>query len=44
MVKKELGQGGVGLVFVVDDPDLRTEIVLKLIRLGPKDSETRTTN
>jgi hypothetical protein len=36
-----LHQGGEGYAFVANDPDTHAEIVLKLIQLGPKGSESR---
>jgi serine/threonine protein kinase len=44
IVSKQLAAGGSGLAYVATDPDLNTEIVLKLILLGPKGSASRTTN
>jgi serine/threonine protein kinase len=41
---KLLPQGGGGYVFVADDPDLHIHVVLKMISLGPKTSETRLTH
>jgi serine/threonine protein kinase len=44
LVRKELEHGGMGLVYVVDDPDIGGEAVLKLIPLGAKNSEARVQN
>jgi serine/threonine protein kinase len=44
LVKGELHHGGMGLVYVVDDPDVGGEAVLKLIPLGVKNSEARVQN
>jgi serine/threonine protein kinase len=44
LIKKELIHGGSGFAFVVDDPDLHLEFVLKLIMLGSKKSVSRTKN
>jgi hypothetical protein len=38
---KSLPQSGGGFVFVADDPDSHTQVVLKIIVLGPKTNETR---
>jgi serine/threonine protein kinase len=40
-ITKLLHQGGGGFVYVANDLDTRAEIVLKLIQLGPKGSESR---
>jgi serine/threonine protein kinase len=39
-----LPQGGGGYVYIADDPDSHTRVVLKLISLGPKTSEMRLTH
>jgi serine/threonine protein kinase len=44
LVKEELHHGGMGLAYVVDDPDVGGEAVLKLIPLGAKNSEARVQN
>jgi serine/threonine protein kinase len=44
LIKKELIHGGSGFAFVVDDPDLHLEFVLKLIMLGSKESASRAKN
>jgi serine/threonine protein kinase len=42
-ITKLLHQGGGGFVYVAKDLLSQTEIVLKLIQLGPKGSESRST-
>jgi hypothetical protein len=44
LITKLLHQGGGGFAFVADDPDLRVEVVLKMIPLGPLGSEVRSSH
>jgi serine/threonine protein kinase len=44
VIKRSLEEGGGGYVFVADDPDLRVEVVLKMIPLGPEGSKKRTSH
>jgi hypothetical protein len=41
LVTKLLNQGGRCYTFVAHDPDLRVDVVIKMILLGPKESEMR---
>jgi serine/threonine protein kinase len=43
-ITKLLEEGGGGYVFVADDPDLRMEVVLKMIPLGPEGGKRRTSH
>jgi serine/threonine protein kinase len=43
-ITKILHQGGGGFVYVAKDSDTQAEVVLKLILLGPKGSESRSAN
>jgi serine/threonine protein kinase len=43
-ITKVLRRGGGGFVYVANDLDTQAEIVLKLIQLGPKGSESRSDN
>jgi hypothetical protein len=45
LIQKELNHGGGGFVYVVNDLGItNSEMVLKLILLGAKNSESRNTN
>jgi serine/threonine protein kinase len=44
LITKLLHQGSGGYAFVAYDPDLRMEVVLKMIPLGPVGSETRSSH
>jgi serine/threonine protein kinase len=44
LIQKELNDGGLGFVYVANDPDANLEIVLKLIVLGSKNSKSRNDN
>jgi serine/threonine protein kinase len=43
-ITKLLEQGGGGYVFVAEDPDLRVEVVLKMISLGPEGNTKRSSH
>jgi serine/threonine protein kinase len=44
LINKVLTHGAAGYTFVVHDPDLQDEFVLKLIPFGPEDSPSRNNN